>query len=266
MTLGVSAAVEELTSTKIGFAWCSGLPLWISVPIVFVVGDFANYWVHRFSHLPLMWPLHAVHHSADELTGLTSLRHHFLSGFIGTVPYVLPAWALGFSPDAIALTILIGGCHVYYTHTDLPFPLWLERHLLMGVRLHRVHHARSPELRDKNFSGLVWWDKLFGTYQLVEDHRAVTVGVDDPRFDTSRPLADCWTATTIWLSGLYSAASTAKRARANVKNRPMPQSVTTASCSTASRRPRRASPSAASSCWPPLDDGWRRCFVPSPFC
>ena len=205
-TLGASVAIEELTSTGIGFAWCAALPLWMSVPMVFIVGDFADYWVHRFSHLPVMWPLHAVHHSADELTGLTAARHHFLSGFIGSVPYVVPAWALGFSPEAIALATLIGAVHVYYAHTDLPFPLWLERHLVMGVRLHRVHHARAPELRDKNFSGLVWWDKLFGTYKLVEDHRAVAVGVDDPRFDTGRPLRDCWTAMAIWLVGLYTAA------------------------------------------------------------
>lgn len=215
MTLGASAAVEALTSTSLGFGWCSALPLWIAVPTVFVIGDFSNYWVHRFSHLPLMWPLHAIHHAANELTGLTSMRHQFISDFIGTLPYVLPAWALGFSVEAIAIATLLGAVQVFYAHTELPFPLWLERHFLMGVRLHRVHHARAADLHDHNFSGLVWWDKLFGTYRLIEDHLSVAVGIDDPRFDTGRPLVDCWTATAIWLRGLQAAVSSTSARFAN---------------------------------------------------
>src|SRR5260370_24722111 len=82
--------------------------------------------------------------------------------------------------------------------TELRCASGVERELVMGVRLHRVHHARSHELRDKTFSGLVWWDKLFGTYKLIEDHRSVAVGVDDARFDTGRPMADCWMAMVIW--------------------------------------------------------------------
>jgi sterol desaturase/sphingolipid hydroxylase (fatty acid hydroxylase superfamily) len=209
MTLGASAALERLTGSPIGVDWARDLPVWIAAPLIFVIMDFGDYWVHRFAHLPLMWPLHAVHHAADELTGLTSGRHQFVSGLIGAVPFIVPPVLLGFQPEAIAPAMVISTILAYWIHTDLPFPLWLERHILGGVRLHRVHHASAPELCDKNFGGLVWWDKLFGTYHLVEDHRAVAIGVGDPRFDTGRPLRDCLAALAIWADGLGRAASSA---------------------------------------------------------
>lgn len=49
---------------------------------VFVLFDFAQYWSHRIFHRTALWNLHAVHHSAEVLTPLTTCRVHPLAGLI----------------------------------------------------------------------------------------------------------------------------------------------------------------------------------------
>jgi sterol desaturase/sphingolipid hydroxylase (fatty acid hydroxylase superfamily) len=50
-------------------------------------------------HLPVMWPLHAVHHAAEDMTVLSTSRHHPLDGFIVGLWFALPAALVGFHPS-----------------------------------------------------------------------------------------------------------------------------------------------------------------------
>jgi hypothetical protein len=60
-------------------------------------------------HLPVMWPLHAVHHAAEDMTVLSTSRHHPLDGFIAGLWFALPAALVGFSPVAMAVPLMISG-------------------------------------------------------------------------------------------------------------------------------------------------------------
>jgi len=61
--------------------------------LLWLPSDFALYWMHRFYHRwNVIWPLHAVHHSAEVMTPFTTYRQHPLSllltgwgvaGFVG---------------------------------------------------------------------------------------------------------------------------------------------------------------------------------------
>ena len=64
------------------------------------------------------------------------------------------------------------------THSSVPFPLWLERWVITGPRVHRIHHAFAEAHFNRNFSILVLWDRLFGTFQ-PELHRP-TYGLTKP--------------------------------------------------------------------------------------
>lgn len=49
----------------------------ISFVIVLLVMEFVNYWVHRaFHRFPILWRIHAVHHTDTEIDVTTSHRHH----------------------------------------------------------------------------------------------------------------------------------------------------------------------------------------------
>src|SRR6516162_6958912 len=64
-------------------AFGSGLPSWpvanrwASFVVAFLLLDFLRYAVHRCEHaVPLLWRIHALHHSDPDVDVTTSLRHH----------------------------------------------------------------------------------------------------------------------------------------------------------------------------------------------
>ena len=67
----------------------TGLSLWILVPVSLLAYDFADYWSHRVMHKSWLWPVHAIHHSETEMTGLTTYRVHFLEPIIMGTAYVV---------------------------------------------------------------------------------------------------------------------------------------------------------------------------------
>ena len=60
--------------------WPTHWPMWAQVLTAGVVLDLSLYCMHRWSHdNPLLWRLHAVHHSPERLYWLNSERRHPLS-------------------------------------------------------------------------------------------------------------------------------------------------------------------------------------------
>ncbi len=199
MTLGLSELVDAglaMIPWRVAAEW----PLWVAVPVAFVLADFMQYWVHRLMHTPLMWPLHAVHHAARDMTTFTAIRHHPLDMFLGGVGASLPLVLLGFSAQAVTIATILMALQGTIAHSSLPCPLWLQ-YVLVGPDSHRIHHADDPALFNTNFSRLALWDHLFGTFALM-DARGLSTGVADPDCDTGRPMRDLRVATTAWLAGL----------------------------------------------------------------
>ena len=57
-------------------AW-AGLP-WYAMALILLVGDdMTQYWWHRASHSPLLWPLHRAHHSAQYMSARIIYRNNF---------------------------------------------------------------------------------------------------------------------------------------------------------------------------------------------
>ena len=187
------------------------ISLWaLQILAVTLLQSFLRYWLHRMEHaIPALWSLHKFHHSADQMTMLTSARGtQFLKGVENGI-VVLPMGLLA-SPTLPPLTtlggvglaaagvyfayhtfILING---YLAHSNLETDYgWVGRWLIVSPRMHRLHHARTPEYYDKNFSNdLVIWDRLFGTYARHDGaHGPVSlpIGLEDNPFNHSHSLA-----------------------------------------------------------------------------
>lgn len=147
-------------------AW-SGFPTWALVVIAILAHDFANYWNHRFMHLPWIWPIHAIHHSDTDVNGLTGYRVHALEGLVMWSSYVLLLTWLGLPSDAIGIGAVFVALHVIYVHIDAdwghgPFAL-----LIASPRFHRWHHADVEELYGKNLANIFpFFDWMFGTYHV----------------------------------------------------------------------------------------------------
>ena len=145
----------------------TGMSPWILVPVALLAYDFADYWSHRIMHKSWLWPVHAIHHSETEMTGLTTYRVHFLEPIImGTAYIVLLTW-LGLPENILGYGAILVSLHNVYVHMDLDWGHGPFRLVLASPRYHRWHHANAPEAYGKNLANIFpFWDVLFGTYYL----------------------------------------------------------------------------------------------------
>lgn len=138
---------------------------WQSWLLGFFIVEFAYYWFHRMSHeIRWLWASHAVHHSAEQITFLASLRlgwTNLLS--LGWIFY-LPVIALGFDPRMVVVLLAINLNYQFFLHSEAIPKLGPVEWVLNTPHHHRAHHARNPEFLDRNYGGmLIIWDRLFGT-------------------------------------------------------------------------------------------------------
>jgi sterol desaturase/sphingolipid hydroxylase (fatty acid hydroxylase superfamily) len=143
------------------------LPSAIALAASFVLLDFFAYWTHRLEHkIPLLWRLHALHHSDTDLDVTTTVRHHPVETLMQMAFDAVLALVFGFPPEAIALyagTVLVVQTF-HHGNVVLPSRLcWLGRWLITPD-LHRLHHSMAYAENNSNFGNLMpLWDWLFGT-------------------------------------------------------------------------------------------------------
>jgi sterol desaturase/sphingolipid hydroxylase (fatty acid hydroxylase superfamily) len=116
------------------------IPAWAQLVVCLTLVDLLSYWSHRLRHHPLFFPLHAVHHSAEELDWLAAARMHPLDEIVDNVAISVPVLLLG--------------------------PLRL---VVVSPAFHRLHHA--ADVPGVNYAGMLsLWDRLFGTFRDPESN------------------------------------------------------------------------------------------------
>ena len=133
--------------------WTGASP-WILVPVALLAYDFADYWSHRIMHKSWLWPVHAIHHSETEMTGLTTYRVHFLEPVIMGTAYIVLLTRLGLPGNILGYGAILVSLHNAYVHMDLEWGHGPFRLLLASPRYHRWHHANAPEAYGKNLANI----------------------------------------------------------------------------------------------------------------
>jgi sterol desaturase/sphingolipid hydroxylase (fatty acid hydroxylase superfamily) len=68
-----------------------------------------------------------------------------------------------------------------FNHANIRVPVWFDRALgwlIVTPAMHRVHHHYRLPYTDSNYGNIFsLWDRLFGTYRLLDNER-ITFGVD----------------------------------------------------------------------------------------
>jgi sterol desaturase/sphingolipid hydroxylase (fatty acid hydroxylase superfamily) len=153
--IGGHAGWIELRSTA---HW----PGWLLVPVTVVAMDAANWLAHYADHrLDPLWRFHALHHSQEELSVLTSFRAHPLmhtTGFLlATIPVVALMPARPIAPVVITVYVCIGTLQ----HANLRWTFGPVGRVLVSPAYHRLHHA--PDTQGVNLGVvLTIWDVLAG--------------------------------------------------------------------------------------------------------
>ncbi len=151
--------------------------VWIAL---ILVTDFVWYWYHRMGHeVNLFWAAHIVHHHSEEFNLTAAARITTIQAIIRTGFWcLLPL--LGFHPTMVITMLVVHGSYSFFTHTQIVGRIkWLE-YIFITPSLHGVHHASDEKYLDKNYGDIfVFWDKLFGTFQVEEEK---------PKYGLTHPL------------------------------------------------------------------------------
>jgi sterol desaturase/sphingolipid hydroxylase (fatty acid hydroxylase superfamily) len=137
-------------------------PVWLVVPVTVVAMDGANWLAHYADHrLGFLWRFHALHHSQEELSVLTSFRAHPLMHTTGFILAAVPVVALmptrAIAPVVITIYVCIGTLQ----HANLRWTFGPAGRVLVSPAYHRLHHA--PDTQQVNLGVvLTIWDVLAG--------------------------------------------------------------------------------------------------------
>ena len=175
-------------------------PWWAMVGILILCDDLTQYWWHRLSHSPLLWPLHRAHHSAAYMSIRITYRNNFfyylmMPGlwFAGALLY------LGVSGMVYALYVVVKlgvimGAHCAWRWDEPLYKIralrplmWVLERTISTPATHWAHHAISQKdgvgHYKGNFGNLLFiWDIIFGTAHITRKYPKQVGLKDDQLF------------------------------------------------------------------------------------
>jgi sterol desaturase/sphingolipid hydroxylase (fatty acid hydroxylase superfamily) len=183
-------------------AW-TGLPWWAWIGLLLVGDDMLQYWWHRLSHSPLLWPLHRAHHSAPYMSIRITYRNNFFYylmmpslWFGGIALYLGVGWT--YIPYMLAKQLVILGAHCAWSWDEPLYKIralgplmWMLERTISTPATHRAHHAITNKDGIGHYKGnygnlLFFWDVLFGTARITRRYPAQYGLRDDRLFGDER--------------------------------------------------------------------------------
>ena len=146
----VLLATNLLVHKLFGWAANDGIRGWVAGPatsgsrvfLIVLVADLVQYWTHRAYHeVPLLWRLHAVHHSVKSMDWLAGSRQHILELIITRTLVLAPIYVLGFSKEVIDAYIVIVGFQAVFNHANVSVRLGPLRYVIVTPNFHHWHHS-----------------------------------------------------------------------------------------------------------------------------
>jgi sterol desaturase/sphingolipid hydroxylase (fatty acid hydroxylase superfamily) len=158
------------------------LPWWEQVLLFEAGWTFLGYWLHRYEHVnPVLWRLHSIHESTEELDWLSAFRLHPFEPALFQILTVVPLWYLGMSMPVALWYRIYSYIFAHVQHSNVVFPIGPLKYVFPTPEFHRWHHARVMDANGKqvrsfrNFAEYPIWDILFGTFYLPKE-RPVAYG------------------------------------------------------------------------------------------
>ena len=195
-----------------GRGWLGGLPVLVQAGLIIFIVDVMQYWLHRAFHSRLLWPFHAVHHSAKQVEWTTTFRIHPVNYLLYDTLAGVVTLLLGCSPMAFVIVAPFNFFSAAFVHANLNWTFGPFRYLFASPVFHRWHHADDPAIYNKNFAPTFpFLDLMFGTFYMPKDRLPETYGAAGVPEDVLGQLAYPFTAVAAIIS--------ADRARARAPGR-----------------------------------------------
>jgi sterol desaturase/sphingolipid hydroxylase (fatty acid hydroxylase superfamily) len=175
-------------SSQFGSAlWPSHWSLIAQLFLMLLIAEFGRYWIHFAAHkIPLLWRLHAVHHSPNRLYFLNAGRFHPLEKVLFQLPEVVPFILLGTNIETISLYFVFNSVHGLFQHSNIKVRLGPLNYIFSMTELHRWHHSKRIEESDRNFgNNLIVWDIVFGSYYNPKNQEVADIGLINSQYPKS---------------------------------------------------------------------------------
>jgi len=187
VVLPILTLVESGFATEIArhahFLVLGRLPLGsqiIASALILICIDAMNWGAHVANHRSLtLWRLHALHHSQEDMSVLTTFRTHPLV-HASYLPSLFPALVLGASGSVPGIAIIVYGCLTTLPHANLRWTFGPLGRVVVSPVYHRFHHAATP-IDDRGTVNygfvLVCWDQLIHRAQFPNGEAPITTGL-----------------------------------------------------------------------------------------
>ena len=170
---------DHVASQQYGLLYILPLPIWLfALSGVLLLDLIGAYWIHYLQHkVKWMWRFHLVHHTDQHIDTTSANRHHpgesvfrFIFTTLAVIITGAPMWmVMIYQTLSVVLT--------QFNHANIQMPVWLDRSLglvFCTPNIHRIHHHYRQPYTDTNYGNIFsFWDRIFGTYTMVDNQKLV---------------------------------------------------------------------------------------------
>jgi sterol desaturase/sphingolipid hydroxylase (fatty acid hydroxylase superfamily) len=140
----------------------AGVPHLVYLAAAVVAIDAVDWLAHLANHrVGSLWRLHAVHHSQEELSILSTFRTHPLV-HVSFVISAIPILALGANTTTPAAVLTAYACLGALPHANVRWGYGPFGKVLVSPAFHRLHHAPTGRLDVNMGTVLTVWDRMTG--------------------------------------------------------------------------------------------------------
>jgi sterol desaturase/sphingolipid hydroxylase (fatty acid hydroxylase superfamily) len=133
--------------------WCFVALAVLGIDAVDWLAHFCNHWITA------LWRLHAVHHSQEELSILTTYRAHPLV-HVSFLVSAIPILAVESNAATPAAALTAYACLGALPHANVRWTYGMAGRVLISPAYHRIHHAATGRLDINLGTVFPFWDML----------------------------------------------------------------------------------------------------------
>jgi len=137
-----------------------GVPRWCFVALAVLGIDAVDWLAHFGNHrVTALWRLHAVHHSQEELSILTTYRTHPLV-HVSFLISAIPILAVESNTATPAAVLTVYACLGALPHANVRWTYGKLGRIMISPAYHRIHHSATGRLDINLGTVFPFWDML----------------------------------------------------------------------------------------------------------
>ena len=159
-------AALYVTENNIGLLAFLDLSVLGKALLSYIILDLVIYFQHRVFHaVPMLFKLHMVHHSDQDLDVTSGVRFHVLEILLSLLIKAVFIFIIGANPMGVLMFEVVLSSGSLFNHSNININPRLDRFLRIFIvtpDMHRIHHSTESQELNSNFGFTIsLWDFYF---------------------------------------------------------------------------------------------------------